>query len=204
MGSADIGAAILTGVARTKAENPEARYCCDPVMGDVGRGLFVGPEVVEFMREHAVRAADVVTPNHFELERLIGRSTRTFEDACRGIGELHALGPKVVLVTSLQVEDTPADAIDLLASDGARYFRVRTPKLSVAANGAGDLVAALFFGHLIRTGSVANALSRSASAVFGLLARTARSGADEILLIEAQDEIVDPGTLFPVEAVAGH
>jgi pyridoxine kinase len=204
MGSADIGAAILSGVARMKAENPEARYCCDPVMGDVGRGLFVGPQVAEFMREHAVRAADVVTPNHFELDRLTGRSTRTLENACRGIDELHALGPKVVLVTSLRVEDTPADAIDLLASDGAHYFRVRTPKLPVAANGAGDLVAALFFGHFIRTGSVANALSRSVSAVFGLLARTARSRAEEMLLIEAQDEIVDPGTLFPVEAVAGH
>jgi pyridoxine kinase len=204
VGSADIGAAILTGVARMKAENAEARCCCDPVMGDVGRGLFVGPEVVEFMREHAVRAADVVTPNHFELDRLTGRDTRTLESACRAIDALHALGPKVVLVTSLQVEDTPVDAVDLLASDGAQYFRLRTPRLAVAANGAGDLIAALFFGHLIRTGSVANALSRSASAVYGLLARTARSGADEILLIEAQDEIVDPGTLFPVEALAGH
>jgi pyridoxine kinase len=201
IGSADIGTAILAGVARMKTENPEARYCCDPVMGDVGRGLFVGPDIVEFMREHAVRAADVVTPNHFELDRLVGGSTQTLEGACRSIDALHGLGPNVVLVTSLRVEGTPSDAVDLLASDGVQIFRVRTPKLPVAANGAGDLVAALFFGHLIRTGSVANALSRSASAVFGVLARTARSKADEILLIEAQDEIVDPGTLFPVETV---
>jgi len=41
MGSADIGAAILSTVARVKAGNPAALYCCDPVIGDVGRGVFV-------------------------------------------------------------------------------------------------------------------------------------------------------------------
>ena len=45
-----------------------ARYCCDPVIGDVGRGVFVPAGIAEFMRERAVPAADVVTPNHFELD----------------------------------------------------------------------------------------------------------------------------------------
>ena len=37
MGSADIGNAILSAVARVRALNPQALYCCDPVIGDVGR-----------------------------------------------------------------------------------------------------------------------------------------------------------------------
>ena len=41
MGGADIGAAILDAVATVKRANPSARYCCDPVIGDVGRGIFV-------------------------------------------------------------------------------------------------------------------------------------------------------------------
>src|SRR5829696_5493969 len=36
MGSAEIGAAILSAVDRVRAANPEALYCCDPVIGDVG------------------------------------------------------------------------------------------------------------------------------------------------------------------------
>src|SRR5947207_4646368 len=70
MGSAETGAAILDAVARVKAANPKAQYCCDPVIGDVGRGIFVRPGIPEFMREQAVPAADVITPNQFELDLL--------------------------------------------------------------------------------------------------------------------------------------
>ena len=48
-------------------------------------------------------------------------------------------------------------------------FRVRTPKLPISVNGAGDAIAALFFAHYLRGGSAAEALSRAASSVFGLL-----------------------------------
>lgn len=65
MGSADIGHAILQAVAKVREANPKAMYCCDPVIGDVGRGVFVRPGIPEFMREQAVPAADIVTPNQF-------------------------------------------------------------------------------------------------------------------------------------------
>jgi pyridoxine kinase len=61
MGSSDIGNAILGAVRRVKAANPDARWCCDPVIGDVGRGVFVRPGIPEFFREQAVPAADLIT-----------------------------------------------------------------------------------------------------------------------------------------------
>src|SRR6218665_945532 len=70
MGSADIGNAILGTLKRVREANPKALYCCDPVIGDVGRGVFVRPGIPEFMREQAVPAADIVTPNQFELQFL--------------------------------------------------------------------------------------------------------------------------------------
>ena len=72
-GAEAVGEVILDAVARVKAANPGAVYCCDPVMGDVGRGFFVRPGIPAFMRERVVPAADVVTPNQFELEFLTGR-----------------------------------------------------------------------------------------------------------------------------------
>src|SRR5687767_8497688 len=111
MGSADIGTAILSAVARVRAANRQALYCCDPVIGDVGRGVFVRPGIPEFMREKAVPAADVITPNQFELEFLSGRSTGSLVGLKEAIAAAHKLGPKVVLVTSVHGEDTPADAI---------------------------------------------------------------------------------------------
>ena len=199
MGSAETGAAILDAVARVKAANPRARYCCDPVIGDVGRDVYVRPGIPEFMREHAVPAADMVTPNQFELDYLSGRTSATLRGALAAIDIVHALGPKVILVTSLHTDDTPSDAIDLVASDASGRFRVRTPKLPIAVNGAGDAIAALFFAHHLRTGSAAQALSRAASSVFGVLKRTADAGSREILLIDAQDEFVNPSRVFPAE-----
>src|ERR1700742_4512801 len=40
LGTAAIGAEILAAVARVKAANPTARYCCDPVIGDIDRGIY--------------------------------------------------------------------------------------------------------------------------------------------------------------------
>ena len=34
-----------------KRANPAARYCCDPVIGDVGRGIFVREGIPEFMQD---------------------------------------------------------------------------------------------------------------------------------------------------------
>src|SRR5687767_8008763 len=50
LGSAEIGAAVLEVVAQVRRANPAARYCCDPVIGDVGRGVFVQSGVAELMR----------------------------------------------------------------------------------------------------------------------------------------------------------
>jgi pyridoxine kinase len=196
MGAADIGAAILDAVASVKRANPAARYCCDPVIGDVGLGIFVREGIPEFMRQKAVPAADIITPNQFELDYLSNRDSRTLRATRDAVKAVHDLGPRAILVTSLHTDETPADCIDMLASDETGCFLVRTPKLPLAVNGAGDAVAALFFAHYLRGGKIADALSRAASSIFAVLAKTAESGAREIQLIAAQDQIVKPNRVF--------
>ena len=201
MGSADIGNAILSAVAKVREANPRALYCCDPVIGDVGRGVFVRPGIPEFMREQAVPAADIVTPNHFELDYLSGLVTETLAAVKEAVSAVQDVGPRVVLVTSLHTRETPDDGIDLLAGEGGSFWRVRTPKLALSVNGAGDAIAALFFVHYARTGSAATALGEAAASVYGLLKRTADAGSREILTVAAQDEFVAPTRRFAVEAV---
>jgi pyridoxine kinase len=201
VGSAGLGAAILDAVAQVKRANPQALYCCDPVIGDADGGAYVSADVAEFMRRHMVPAADIVTPNHFELEQLTGRTVRTLAAALASIEQLRGLGPRVVLVTSLATEETLDDAIELVACDAAGRHRLRTPRLPISAHGAGDAIAALFLAHYLATDSAAEALSRAASAIFGVLKRTAAAGASELLLVEAQDELVNPSTIFRAEPV---
>jgi len=196
MGDAAIGGAILDAAARVRAANPAAIWCCDPVIGDVGRGVFVRPGIPEFLRDRAVPAAAIVTPNQFELEWLTGRTVASLDDAKAAVAALQATGPRTVLVTSLQVEDTPADAVDLLAGEEGRFWRLRTPRLPISVNGAGDAMAALFLFHRLRWDDSRLALSAAASSIFGLLRRTAEEGSREILTVAAQEEFVTPSRVF--------
>jgi pyridoxine kinase len=201
MGSADIGNAILAAVARVREANPHALYACDPVIGDVGRGVFVRPGIPEFMKDQAVPAADIITPNQFELEYLAGMETKTLDAVKEAVARVQATGPRAVLVTSLHTDDTPPDAIDMLAGEGGRFWRVRTPKLSVAVNGAGDAIAALFFVHYLRSRSAEIAMAEACASIYGLLKRTEAEGSREILTVAAQDEFVNPTHRFAVEEV---
>jgi pyridoxine kinase len=201
MGSVDIGNAILEAVESIKRANPSARYLCDPVIGDTDRGVFVHAGIPEFMKTQAVPAADIVTPNQFELDYLSGGTSATLADALAAVAAVRALGPRIVFVTSLRTAETPDESLDLLAADEEGTYLVRTPNLPIVPNGAGDAIAALLLMHNLRTGSSAEALSLAASSMFGILNRTCEEGAAEILLIAAQEELISPSEVFPAQRV---
>lgn len=200
LGGMDIGKAVLDAVHQVKKANPRALYCCDPVIGDDDGGVYVRPGILELMRDQALRRADIVTPNRFEVEQLTGHDCATLADAKAAVAALQAMGPRTVLVTSLRTDDTPDDAIDMLAGEGGAFHRLRTTRLPLAVNGAGDALAALFLFHRLHGGSAAAALEEAGSAIHGLLARTAAAGSREILTVAAQDEFVRPTQRFLAEA----
>lgn len=204
MGDAATGAVILDTVGKVRAANPQALYCCDPVIGDVGRGVFVRPGIPEFMRDRAVPAADITTPNQFELEYLTGRTVRTLEDALEATAALRARGPKVVLVTSLQPEGATPGTVQMLAATAEGAWRVTTPLLPIQPppNGAGDAVAALFLAHRLSGRPAAEALGETAASIFGIFTATQAAGSRELQLISAQEELVAPRRRFAVEQVA--
>jgi pyridoxine kinase len=201
VGSPEIGAAVLRAVDAARGQNAAAVYCCDPVLGDVGRGVFVRAGVAEFMREQALPAAAMLTPNHFELDLLSGAPSTNLKDARAALAALHARGPRVILVTSLVVDDTPDDCVDLLVSEGGALHRLRTPKAPISVNGAGDVIAALFFAHWLRTGNAREALALSASSVYGVIAATAKTQSRELAIVAAQEEFVRPSRLFVAEPI---
>jgi len=202
MGSAAIGEAILDAVQRVKAVNTDALYVCDPVLGDVGKGFFVRPEMPDFMREYVVPKADIVTPNLFELEALTGMNCATLDDTKRALQMLHNKGPRVIVLTSAVIDETPNEAIDMLASDEKGLWRLRTPRLGFSPNGAGDLTASLFTAHYLRTRSVSEALAMASSSVHAVLQETLKKGGGELALIAAQDTFVSPGLLFHPETLS--
>lgn len=195
-GDPAVGAVILDAVATVKAANPDAVYCCDPVLGDVGRGMFVRPGIPEFMRDTVVPRADILTPNHFELDFLAGRTTRTMEEVLAAVDAVRDRGPRDVLVTSVLHDEVSGDSLDVVAVSDAGAWAVTTPLLPISPNGCGDVTAALYLAHLHTTGSPALALERTTGSVFAVLEATLAAGTREIQLVAAQDALADPPPTF--------
>ncbi|MEU1754060.1 pyridoxal kinase PdxY [Micromonospora matsumotoense] len=195
-GDPAMGAVILDAVDRIRAANPDAVYCCDPVMGDTGRGMFVRPGIPEYLRDVVVPRADIITPNHFELDFLAGRTTTTLADVLDAVDVVRATGPRDVLVTSVLHGDVPDGSLEVVAVSDEGAWAVTTPLLPISPNGGGDVTAALYLAHLRTTGSPATALERTIASVFTVLERTLAAGTREIQLIAAQDAIADPPARF--------
>ena len=200
-GGADVGAVILDAVELVRSRNPAAVYCCDPVLGDVGRGVYVRDGIPELMRDRVVPAAQIITPNQFELELLTGLGTSTLPEVLAAADAARALGPEIVLVTSVVHTDAEPGTIDMVAVSGQGAWQVTTPLLPRTFTGAGDLTAATFLASYLRTRDVAASVAHTAAVVHGVLEATVASGQAELQLVAAQDEIAHPSRSFEAKPI---
>lgn len=198
IGTAETGTVLLDIVSRVKAANPQALFCCDPVIGDTDTGSYVRPGVAEFFRDAALPVADIATPNRFELEYLTGRAVADLREAADAAAALRAQGPKTVLLTSLSLLP---DHLTMLASGEAGAWAIETPRLPVELNGCGDVTAALFLGHLMQGASLADALCRTAASMFAVIETTVRLGRYELALVASREELARPSRVFRVRPV---
>jgi pyridoxine kinase len=198
-GGTGIGDVIVDAVRRVKAANPTAIYACDPVMGNARSGCFVAPEIPELLRERVVPAADLITPNQFELGYLTGTEPSTIESTLASADLARAMGPSTVLITSVERPDAEEGTIEMAVVDEQGAWIVQTPRLPFKVNGSGDVTAALFSAHHRATGDAALALERTASSVFDLIEATYSAGAKELQIVQAQQFFAEPRLQFRAE-----
>lgn len=195
-GGEGIADVIIDAVARVKAANPDAIYACDPVMGNAKSGCFVAPAIPVLLRDKVVPVADLITPNQFELGYLTGTEPGDLASTLESVDRARDMGPRTVLVTSVERPDREEGTLEMLAADDSGAWLVTTPQLPFKANGSGDVTAALFTAHYRQTGSAPEALARTASSVFGLLEQTLAAGERELQLVEAQEHYAHPRMEF--------
>jgi pyridoxine kinase len=200
VGDAALADVVLQTAAKVRAANPRAVWCCDPVLGDTDTGIYVRPGIDTFFRERAIPAADLITPNHFELEHLTGRKVTTMPEALAAVRTLLS-GPRLALLTSLIRADAPAGQIEMLAVTGDAAWRIATPLIGfdIMPNGTGDMVAALFTAHWLQDRSIGSALEKAAASVFAVLETTQAMGERELQIVAAQDRLVAPPRRFAAE-----
>jgi len=206
LGSPEIAAVVADFVQRAKTSHPALSYCCDPVLGDRDRGLFVQANIPPLMRDRLCRLADIITPNHFEFEWLCGAKATTIDEVIAQAQALLARGPSTIVVTSAELADTPDDEIETVAVErsrqGLKAWRVRTPKHPISPSGTGDLFASLFVAARVREKDTADALGHAASAIFAVLERTAARGTEEMRIVESAEQLTQPKRRFEAVAVS--
>jgi len=182
MGDAAVGRAIAGAVRKVRSSAPKALYCCDPVMGDIGKGFYVKPDIPDIYKNELIPLADIITPNQFELEALTGVETRDINNTRRAIDIIHEKGPGIVLVTSFR--DGKADGrtpscgasgdekkIGMLASDKSGVYSICTPELPTKAGmaGSGDITAAVFLSRYLETSDVKKTLELCTASIYGII-----------------------------------
>ncbi|MGC2225024.1 MAG: pyridoxal kinase PdxY [Methylocella sp.] len=205
LGSAENAVAVIGFVRRAKARNPKLLYLCDPVMGDADAGFYVNEDMRALTCEGLVPLADIITPNQFELEHLVGRASATVDAV---VAAARRLGPSTVAVTGAHFDGLPADLVQTLAIEPRAAWMVSTPRISCRPSGTGDLFTALFAAALVQGLATGAALGRAVSGVYGVIEETERRQSYEMALIASAERMLRPHPLFepcgiPARADAG-
>lgn len=188
-------------VRALKAQRPDALFVCDPVLGDGGQGggrLYQPAETLAAIRELLIPLADIATPNRFELQFLTGLEFSTNQHLIEAAA---TLGPRLVLVTSAFA--MLRGGIANLLVDGFSATLAEHRHIEGAPSGTGDLTSAVFLARLLGGASPEKALQSTTAAVYEILARTTKRGADELTLETDADALRSPLAMVQMRRLAG-
>jgi pyridoxine kinase len=177
-----------SALAAARAGSPEALIVVDPIMGDEATGLYVHETVAAAIELRLIPRADVITPNAWELGRLVGAPVASVEDA---LGAARSLD-RPVLVSSV-----PAGGeIGTLYIDASRAWIALHARARSAPRGTGDLLTALFTAARISGRSPRAAL---AAAVGGVAEAVAKADAAAELSVTAFPVRLSPSKQVRIE-----
>ena len=214
IGSASFLEAVLDVLGTVRKYNPNARFVCDPVLGDDG-AFYVPDNLVDVYKTVVIPKADVVTPNQFETEQLTGIKVETTQDARRACEALHDMGPSVVFITSAILDesaktndDDDNKMITIIASkrnkddNKQEMWRIDCPKIPGSFTGTGDVTASLLLGHLeSHPDDLPLVMEKVINTMYLLIQRTHKAKgktvrSKELRLIQSKDIIENPPSTF--------
>lgn len=165
------------------ADRPELLVLVDPVMGDSDSGLYVHPELPAALTG-LTGLATGLTPNAFELERLVGRAVGTLDETVAAARSLLVGRTRWVVVTSAAPAEAGQDETRLTIVTADDHAVVSHRRVASAAKGTGDLFSATLLAGLLRDGDLSGAVRAAQERVVAVLERTERLGCAELVLNE--------------------
>lgn len=168
-GSKDLIELSAGYISSLKWEQP-CTYICDPVMGDFRTdGLYIPEEVAQGIIEKFIPLSDIITPNHFEFEYILQQEVRSESALVELIKSHKLLKDKIIVATSVALEDTPADVLETLIIRNGNIKRIASEKVHIDTVGTGDLFTSLLASQIALGASIENAVSVSANYISAVL-----------------------------------
>ena len=186
--SAEHVAVATDTIERVRRSRRQAFIVVDPILGDDPKGLYIATDAAEAIRDRLLPLADVATPNRMELAYLTGRQVTGVDTAARALECLASGGG---LAPSLPAGD--AEIANVLSA-GPALAVTRVARRAHVAHGTGDLMTALWLGHVLAGCSLGKALGLATAGVDAVLQGS--EGADELALTPALARL---DTLLPWE-----
>ena len=182
LGSPGNAAVIADFVERALTRNSRLVYVCDPVIGDDGR-VYVADGILDVVRHRLLPAANLTTPNQFELELLSGLTIANAQDLRAACATFAETGGIDVVATGCTLADTAAGQVETILCDAGRLSRFATPRLPIRPYGTGDLLTGLIAAHLAKGDAIEAAVRLAVETIFAVLVRTQDAGTAEMRLV---------------------
>ncbi len=143
---------------------PDALAVVDPVMGDQGKPYKTYTDRMCRRMSELACMADLITPNLTEAYMLLKEpypvSPLTVSEAKRALVKLAGLGPRLVIITGVEMAD---GKVANLAYDREKsaFWRVDCEYVPISYPGTGDIFASVVVGALLNEDSLPMAVERA-------------------------------------------
>lgn len=173
-----------------KRKKPHALWLLDPVMGDEGQ-LYVSKNVIPIYKKILrSKSVDIITPNQFELEVLLGHKIPDLQSLKLAVQQLHAVfGIKYLVVSSLSLTGKQlglkGDRTDKLYCCVSAYnlkklvfFEIE--KFDSYFTGVGDLFSALLLDRVFKSHDILQSTNEVLTIMSKVLYITRRLSIDRL------------------------
>lgn len=157
-------------IANTALQYPHLKFVYDPVFGDFHcGGLYFEEEIATYSVNKLLPLADILTPNHWELEFILKQSFKTIGELETAVQQHDLLRDKTIVLTSANLDDMASDVMEVVLIQKGETMRFYGPKIALETTGTGDLFTAIITSQLTQGKSIEQAIRNAMDYIYHTL-----------------------------------
>lgn len=166
-------------------------YIYDPVFGDTRTdGLYIPKEQADYSMEKLLPLSDILTPNHFELEYLLGSKIANERELIDAVKSHPLLSKKQIVLTTAELSENVNHQVEVILIDKGVLTHFYSENIPVEVVGTGDLFTGVLSAQLTLGQLLSEAIQVSMNFLFTVLKYVYTHGLKEMnamAILQAQE-----------------